>query len=60
VLCGELDQRLVARWVGRHGLLGEDGTGGCRDDRGGVGVFVGVDADDDLDLLCEHGNCVLL
>jgi hypothetical protein len=33
VLCGELDQCQVARWVGAHCLLGEDGAGGCRDDR---------------------------
>ncbi len=32
------------------------GAGAGGDDRGGVGVLVGVDADDDIDELCEHGH----
>jgi hypothetical protein len=53
---GEPQQCLIASGVGRHGRLGQHRAGGRGDDRGGVGVFVGVDADDDLDLLCEHGQ----
>jgi hypothetical protein len=49
-----LQQLLVAGWGGRHGHLGEDRAGGGGHDRGGVGVLVGVDPDDELDDLCQH------
>jgi hypothetical protein len=45
---------LVALGVGRHRELVEDRTrradGGC-----GVGVLVGIDADDDVEGFCQHG-----
>jgi hypothetical protein len=28
VLCGQLDQRLIARWIGTHRHLGEDSASG--------------------------------
>jgi hypothetical protein len=54
VLVGQAQQLPVAGLGRRHGRLGDHGAGGGRDDRGGVGVLVGVDADDDLDELCQH------
>jgi len=54
VLVGLLQQLLVAGWGGRHGHLGDHRAGGRGYDRGGVGVLVGVDADDDLDGVCQH------
>jgi hypothetical protein len=51
----EVEQLLVARGVGTGGGVGEDpaemGDGGR-----GQGVAVGVDADDAVDELCQHGH----
>jgi hypothetical protein len=38
--------------------LGEDSAGPRADDRGGVRVFVGVDPDDEIDLVCKPLSCV--
>jgi hypothetical protein len=56
---GESDQRCVAVRIGRLGRVLERGAGGVHRRRG-VSVFVGVDTDDDVDNLCQHGHCVLL
>jgi hypothetical protein len=45
VSVGEPQQPPVAGRGGRHGQLVDHCAGGCLDDRGGVGVFVGVDPD---------------
>ena len=52
VLVGELGELPVAGWGGWHGQVGQGLAGGCGHDRGGMGVLVGVDADDDLDGVC--------
>jgi hypothetical protein len=55
----KVEQLLVARGVGTGGGLGEYpaevGDGGR-----GQGVAVGVDADDAVDKLCQHGHAVVL
>ena len=56
VLVRELDQRFIALGIGANCELRDDRPGRCGDHCGGVGVLVGVDADDDLDLFCEHGQ----
>ena len=53
---GEFDQLGVAGRVCADGGLRQNGSGSRGDDRGGVGVLMRVDADDDLDQLCEHGQ----
>jgi len=58
VSVGEPEQLLVAGRGGRHGCLLEHRTGGRGHDRGGVGVFVGVDPDDELDQVCQHGHAL--
>jgi hypothetical protein len=55
---GQLDQGGVAVRVGVHGQVLNGGAGRCGQHRRGVGVLVGVDADDDIDDVCEHGHCV--
>jgi hypothetical protein len=60
VLVGELEELLVAVGSGGHGQAGQALTGGRGQDRGGVAVLVGVDADDDLDGVCQHGHRVVL
>jgi hypothetical protein len=56
VLVSQRDERGVAIEVGPDGELVDGCAGRCHDDCGGVGVFVGVDPDDDVDGLCEHGH----
>jgi hypothetical protein len=58
VSVGEPEQLLVAGRGGRHGHLLNECPGGRGHDRGGVGVFVGVDPDDELDDLCQHGHAL--
>jgi hypothetical protein len=58
VSVGEPQQLLVARWGCRHRCLGDHRPGGGGHDRGGVGLFVGVDPDDELDDLCQHGHAL--
>ena len=43
MLASQLQQLPVAGRGGRHGHLGEHGAANCLNDRGGVGVLVGVD-----------------
>jgi len=58
VTIGELDELVVAITIcrDRHDLDHRPRRRG--DDRGGVGVFVRVDPDDEIDEFCEHGHCV--
>jgi hypothetical protein len=60
---GKAEQPLVAGRVGAGGGLGEHpaevGDGG-RGQGVAVGVAVGVDADDAVDQLCQHGHAVVL
>jgi hypothetical protein len=58
VLVGQLQQLLVASRSGRHRHGGGGRAGGHDHHGGGVGVLVGVDADDDLDGVCQHGHRV--
>jgi hypothetical protein len=51
---GEPPQLLVASRGCRHGHLLNERPGGRGHDGGGVGVFVGVDPDDELDGVCQH------
>jgi hypothetical protein len=54
LLAGQLQQLLVAGWGGRHARLGERRASDGGHDRGGVGLLVGVDPDDELDEVCQH------
>jgi hypothetical protein len=54
------DELGVAVRVGVDGAFVEHGAGGRVDHRGGVGVLVGVDTDDDVDDLCQHGHAFSL
>jgi hypothetical protein len=56
VLPGQGDEFCVAVRVGRDRRSGQHSAGPGVDDRGGVGLAVDVDADDDLDQLCQHGH----
>jgi hypothetical protein len=56
VLVGELHQAGVAVCGGLDGHLGEDAAGAGVNGRGGMGVDVGVDADDDVDQLTQIGQ----
>jgi hypothetical protein len=58
VTVSEIHKALVAVRVGSSGGRFDHRGRRRRDDRGGVGVFVGVDADDDVDDFCQHGHCV--
>jgi hypothetical protein len=60
LLVGQCQQLAVAGRGGRHRCLGDHRTGGGGHDRSGVGVLVGVDPDDELDDLCQHGHRVVL
>jgi hypothetical protein len=56
---GEVQQPLVASGISAGGGLGQHATQvgeGC----GGQSVAVGVDADDGVDLFCQHGHAVVL
>ncbi|GAA4549630.1 hypothetical protein GCM10023175_38030 [Pseudonocardia xishanensis] len=57
---GRLEQFGVSVGVRARRRLGENRPGVRGDDGGGVGVLMSVDADDDLDEFCEHGQRVLL
>jgi hypothetical protein len=54
VLVDQLQQPAVARRGGRHGCLSDHGTGRRGYNRGGVGVLVGVDPDDEVGGVCQH------
>jgi hypothetical protein len=59
VAVGKAEQLLVAGGVGAGGGVGEHPTG-VGDGGRGQGVAVGVDADDAVDQLCQHGHAVVL
>ncbi|XER99813.1 hypothetical protein HEP87_56705 [Streptomyces sp. S1D4-11] len=59
MLAGEVQQLLVTAGIGRRIGGGEDGADGA-DGCGGKSVSVRVDADDAIDLFCEHGHAVVL
>jgi hypothetical protein len=54
LLLGQGQQLAVAGRSGRRRCLGDHRPGGGGDDRGGGGLLVGVDADDELDEVCQH------
>ena len=58
LLGGQGQQLLVAGRRGRHRRLVDHRTGGRGHDGEGVGVLVGVDPDDDIDNLCQHGHAL--
>ncbi len=60
VLLGEGEQLGVAVRVGSDGGGGQHRAGLDRDQRGSVGVGVGVHADDELDQFCQHGHAFSL
>jgi hypothetical protein len=57
VLVGECDDAPVAHGVGSALVLRDD-RASLGDHGSGVGVAVGVDADDVVDLACQHGHAV--
>ena len=59
IVVRELHQLGIPRSCRRHGDLAEDTTGRAVDDRRGVGVDVGVDADDDIDHLTRSVRLVM-
>jgi hypothetical protein len=50
------DELGVAVRVSGNRRAGQHSAGAGIEHRGGVGVFVGVDADDDLEQFCQHGH----
>jgi hypothetical protein len=56
---GEVQQPPVAGGIGADGAVGEHATQ-AGDGGGGERVAVGVDADDAVDRLCQHGRAVVL
>jgi hypothetical protein len=56
---GEVEQLPVAGRVGAGGDLSQHAAE-VADGGGGQGVAVGVDADDAVDELCQHGHAVVL
>jgi hypothetical protein len=52
---GEVQQPPIARSIGAGGDLGQHATQ-AGDGGRGQGVAVGVDADDAVDLFCQHGH----
>jgi hypothetical protein len=55
---GQLQQLPVAGRGRRHGQLLNERPGRRDHDRRSVGVLVGVDPDDELDDLCQHGHAL--
>jgi hypothetical protein len=53
---GQPGQLGVAVGVGRNRRPSQHRSGVGVDHRGGMGVLVRVDADDDLDQFCQHGH----
>jgi hypothetical protein len=51
----KVQQTLVAGRIGGHGHLPEQATD-CGNGRCGQGIAVGVDADDAVDLVGQHGH----
>ena len=58
LLVGQLEQLAVAGRGRRHRRLVDHGAGGRDHNRGGVGVLVGVDPDDEVHQLCQHGHAL--
>jgi hypothetical protein len=58
LLLGQCQQLAVAGRGRRHRCLGDHRSSGGGHDRSGVGVLVGVDPDDELDGLCQHGHAL--
>jgi hypothetical protein len=58
MLVSQLEQLPVAGWGGWHRHLLDHRTGRGDDHRGGMGVLVGVDPDDELDEVCQHGHAL--
>jgi hypothetical protein len=56
VLVSQHCQRGISVRIGVDGGSVENGAGAGINQRCGVGVFVGVDADDDLGDVCQHGH----
>src|SRR6266700_8069402 len=55
----ERNELRVTGDVGGHSHCFECCAGDRLDDRSSVGELVGVDTDDDIDLICEHGHAFL-
>jgi hypothetical protein len=53
---GGFDQFVVALWIRGHRERLHPRSGRSDQYRRGVGVGMGVDSDDDLDQLCQHGH----
>jgi hypothetical protein len=60
VLVGQPQQLLVASRGGRHRRLVNNCSGDGGHDRRSVGVLVGVDPDDDIHKVCQHGHALTL
>ena len=51
---GQVEEGQIAVGIGGDGGLSHHRPGSCHHDGSRVGVLVGVDADDDVDLICQH------
>lgn len=58
IVIGKVDQALVALVGGGHSQLIKHRAGAGIDHGPGMGLDVGVDADDDVDDLGQTGHCV--
>jgi hypothetical protein len=58
LLVGQCQQLAVAGRGRRHRCLGDHCPGGDGHHRSGVGLLVGVDPNDELDEVCQHGHAL--
>jgi hypothetical protein len=60
VALGQIEEGEVAVGIGWDGEFADGCSRSRHHDGFRVGVFVGVDADDDFDVICQHGHALLL
>jgi hypothetical protein len=60
ITIGDVDQLCEPGWVRCHRVAAQLLTCGRSHKGGGMGVFVWIDTDDDINRVCKHGHCALL
>jgi hypothetical protein len=54
-----LHERVMASWGARHRAVLERRAGGGNHHGGRVRVLMGVDPDDEVDVVCQHGHAFI-